>query len=243
MIISAGVNIYPAEIEDALHRHPDIQDVAVFGVPDDEDVGFRERPVGSDLHLDHDRQACLALAEGCQVRRELLGKHEEDPGRGVHGRRVGPCVTVDGGTLPRDGVDVGDADPHRPLLHRFRDRELVEASGLIVVDGAPEEAAQVAGSVSAAALTTASVSANTAGEKSGSSPRWIFVRRAMALAVERTRPGGSSLVHVCAKHSLRGGKTGWTKGHLASGARHLAGGAGVPHRVHDRGQAQRGPGR
>ena len=36
MIISAGVNIYPAEIEDALHRHPDIQDVAVFGVPDDE---------------------------------------------------------------------------------------------------------------------------------------------------------------------------------------------------------------
>jgi acyl-CoA synthetase (AMP-forming)/AMP-acid ligase II len=36
MIISAGVNIYPAEIEDALHRHPDIQDVAVFGVPDDD---------------------------------------------------------------------------------------------------------------------------------------------------------------------------------------------------------------
>jgi acyl-CoA synthetase (AMP-forming)/AMP-acid ligase II len=36
MIISAGVNIYPAEVEDALHRHPDIQDVAVFGVPDPE---------------------------------------------------------------------------------------------------------------------------------------------------------------------------------------------------------------
>jgi acyl-CoA synthetase (AMP-forming)/AMP-acid ligase II len=36
MIISAGVNIYPAEIEDALHRHPAIEDVAVFGVPDDE---------------------------------------------------------------------------------------------------------------------------------------------------------------------------------------------------------------
>jgi fatty-acyl-CoA synthase/long-chain acyl-CoA synthetase len=36
MIISAGVNIYPAEIEDALHRHPDILDVAVFGVPDDD---------------------------------------------------------------------------------------------------------------------------------------------------------------------------------------------------------------
>jgi fatty-acyl-CoA synthase/long-chain acyl-CoA synthetase len=36
MIISGGVNIYPAEIEDALHRHPDIVDVAVFGVPDEE---------------------------------------------------------------------------------------------------------------------------------------------------------------------------------------------------------------
>ncbi len=36
MIISAGVNIYPAEIEDALHRHPDVLDAAVFGVPDDD---------------------------------------------------------------------------------------------------------------------------------------------------------------------------------------------------------------
>ncbi|MBI3629337.1 MAG: AMP-binding protein [Candidatus Rokubacteria bacterium] len=40
MIISGGVNIYPAEIEDVLHRHPKIQDVAVFGVPD-EDWGER----------------------------------------------------------------------------------------------------------------------------------------------------------------------------------------------------------
>ncbi len=36
MIISGGVNIYPAEIEDVLHRHPAIEDVAVFGVPDPE---------------------------------------------------------------------------------------------------------------------------------------------------------------------------------------------------------------
>jgi len=36
MIISAGVNIYPAEIEDTLHRHPDVLDAAVFGVPDDD---------------------------------------------------------------------------------------------------------------------------------------------------------------------------------------------------------------
>lgn len=36
MVISGGVNIYSAEVEDALHRHPGIADVAVFGVPDDQ---------------------------------------------------------------------------------------------------------------------------------------------------------------------------------------------------------------
>jgi long-chain acyl-CoA synthetase len=36
MIISGGVNIYPAEIEAELVMHPAIADVAVFGVPDDE---------------------------------------------------------------------------------------------------------------------------------------------------------------------------------------------------------------
>ncbi len=36
MIISGGVNIYPAEIEAVLHGHPAVHDVAVFGVPDDD---------------------------------------------------------------------------------------------------------------------------------------------------------------------------------------------------------------
>ena len=35
MIISGGVNIYPAEIEGELVMHPAVADVAVFGVPDD----------------------------------------------------------------------------------------------------------------------------------------------------------------------------------------------------------------
>jgi acyl-CoA synthetase (AMP-forming)/AMP-acid ligase II len=35
-IISGGVNIYPAEIESALIMHPDVVDVAVFGLPDPE---------------------------------------------------------------------------------------------------------------------------------------------------------------------------------------------------------------
>jgi acyl-CoA synthetase (AMP-forming)/AMP-acid ligase II len=36
MIISGGVNIYPAEIEAVIHEHPAVLDVAVLGVPDDE---------------------------------------------------------------------------------------------------------------------------------------------------------------------------------------------------------------
>jgi fatty-acyl-CoA synthase/long-chain acyl-CoA synthetase len=36
MIISGGMNIYPAEIEAALERHPDVADVAVFGIPSEE---------------------------------------------------------------------------------------------------------------------------------------------------------------------------------------------------------------
>jgi long-chain acyl-CoA synthetase len=36
MIISGGANIYPAEVEQTLYRHPKIVDAAVIGVPDDE---------------------------------------------------------------------------------------------------------------------------------------------------------------------------------------------------------------
>jgi long-chain acyl-CoA synthetase len=36
MIISGGVNIYPAEIEAELHKMPEIADCAVFGIPDEE---------------------------------------------------------------------------------------------------------------------------------------------------------------------------------------------------------------
>jgi acyl-CoA synthetase (AMP-forming)/AMP-acid ligase II len=36
MIISGGMNIYPAEIEAALEQHPGIYDVAVFGIPSEQ---------------------------------------------------------------------------------------------------------------------------------------------------------------------------------------------------------------
>ena len=44
MIIAGGVNIYPAEIEGVIHEHPEVADVAVFGVPDD-DMGEQIKAV------------------------------------------------------------------------------------------------------------------------------------------------------------------------------------------------------
>jgi acyl-CoA synthetase (AMP-forming)/AMP-acid ligase II len=35
MVITGGMNVYPAEVEAALHAHPDVADVAVIGVPDE----------------------------------------------------------------------------------------------------------------------------------------------------------------------------------------------------------------
>lgn len=67
MIISGGVNIYPAEIEMALAAHPSIRDVAVFGVPDDE---FGEQV-----------KAVIELDDGVEgtdeLRAELLGFSRE----------------------------------------------------------------------------------------------------------------------------------------------------------------------
>ncbi|MBA3304045.1 MAG: AMP-binding protein, partial [Acidimicrobiia bacterium] len=34
MVIRDGVNIYPREVEEVLHAHPDVVDCAVFGIPD-----------------------------------------------------------------------------------------------------------------------------------------------------------------------------------------------------------------
>jgi long-chain acyl-CoA synthetase len=55
MIISGGVNIYPAEIEGMLQSCPGIQDCAVFGIPDDE---FGER-----IYAAVQRDAGAALTE------------------------------------------------------------------------------------------------------------------------------------------------------------------------------------
>lgn len=51
MIIRAGENIYPREIEELLFRHPSVAEVAVVGLPDDrlgEEIGAFIRPVAGE---------------------------------------------------------------------------------------------------------------------------------------------------------------------------------------------------
>jgi long-chain acyl-CoA synthetase len=57
MIISGGVNIYPAEIESVLITHPAVADVGVFGVPNDD--------FGEEV------KAAIELAEGYQAGDEV----------------------------------------------------------------------------------------------------------------------------------------------------------------------------
>ncbi|WP_227354833.1 class I adenylate-forming enzyme family protein [Haladaptatus salinisoli] len=62
-IVTAGYNVYPREVEEVLHRHPDVADAAVVGVPDDrrgETVKAYVVPVaGTSPNADRLREHCL----------------------------------------------------------------------------------------------------------------------------------------------------------------------------------------
>jgi len=62
-IISGGVNVYPQEIEDTLISHPDVMDVAVIGVPD-QDFGERVLAV---VQLREPDSASDALAKSIMI--------------------------------------------------------------------------------------------------------------------------------------------------------------------------------
>ncbi|QFG20542.1 AMP-binding protein [Actinomadura sp. WMMB 499] len=71
MIISGGVNIYPAEIEGVLITHPAVRDVAVFGIPDDE---FGEQVKAAVEPADGaEPSAALAAELIAHVREKLAG--------------------------------------------------------------------------------------------------------------------------------------------------------------------------
>ena len=58
MILSGGANIYPAEVEAAIHEHPAVQSVCVIGLPDEDQ--------GNDLH------AIVEADPGALTEQELL---------------------------------------------------------------------------------------------------------------------------------------------------------------------------
>ncbi|WP_018585096.1 cytochrome P450 [Salinispora arenicola] len=123
MIVSGGVNVYPAEVEAALLRHPVVRDAAVIGVADDE---FGERVVGivvpetavdpDDLATHLDAHCRVSLA-GFKVPRtyrvveslprDETGKLRKDALRSKFGWLSGAAMTV-----PRPAT--GQPTAHRP---------------------------------------------------------------------------------------------------------------------------------
>ena len=63
MIIAGGVNIYPAEIEGEIHEHPQVADVAVFGIPDD-DMGEQIKAVVEPLRRRRRRRRAARVDHG-----------------------------------------------------------------------------------------------------------------------------------------------------------------------------------
>ena len=71
MVVSGGVNIYPAEVEGVLATHPAIADVAVFGIPDEEMGEAVHAAVA--LRPGHDWSEELESALDAFCRAELAG--------------------------------------------------------------------------------------------------------------------------------------------------------------------------
>ncbi len=96
MIISGGFNVYPRAIEDAIHEHPDVQEAAVIGVPDE----YRGQAAKAFVVL---RQGAPALSlEALRAfLADRLGRHE----------------------MPT-ALDVRDALPHTPV-GKLAKRELM----------------------------------------------------------------------------------------------------------------------
>lgn len=69
LVVSGGVNVYPAEVEAVLVRHPDVRDAVVLGVPDEE---FGERVVAV-VEAAAGAPVDLAVALDLHCRRSLAG--------------------------------------------------------------------------------------------------------------------------------------------------------------------------
>ena len=101
MVVSGGVNIYPAEAEQALQRHPAVADVACIGV---EDAEMGERLIGLVQLAGGDHDVDAVTAELSQWCRESLAGYKCPK----------ELVVVDGDPAQPDGQD-RQATLRRPL--------------------------------------------------------------------------------------------------------------------------------
>ena len=109
MIIRAGVNIYPREIENVLYQHPAVVDCAVFGVPDDRDG---EHPVAV-VEVRDDRQRRRVGAAGAANGSTVQGAEPDRPGRpSCHATRTARSSSDCSATRPGP-APVGPSD-HEP---------------------------------------------------------------------------------------------------------------------------------
>ncbi|WP_031465302.1 acyl-CoA synthetase [Sciscionella sediminilitoris] len=97
MIISGGVNIYPAEIENALMGHPEVADVAVFGIPNPdwgEEVKAVVQPAGESGDRERLAEDLLAYAAGRLAKFKLprsidfLAELPRDPNGKLYKRKL-----------------------------------------------------------------------------------------------------------------------------------------------------------
>jgi hypothetical protein len=101
---------------------------------------------GADDHVHHDGQAILTGVQRGEVGRELLGQHREDFGRRIDRGGVLTRVRVDGGAGCHQCVHVrdGHADSDRVAGEGVGDRQLIQITGVVVVEGRPRQVPQVA---------------------------------------------------------------------------------------------------
>ena len=140
MIISGGTNIYSAEIENVLHEHPAIRDVAVFGVPDDE-WGERvhaavQLKAGKGITLEELQEFARRRLAGYKIPREL-SVHEEFPRTRPGSSRSERCARRSGRS-PRPSKQRAHREPEgettmpmsnveivRDMLHRqYNERDI-----------------------------------------------------------------------------------------------------------------------
>jgi fatty-acyl-CoA synthase len=76
MIIRGGENVYPREIEELLHAHPDVVDVQVVGVPDprlgEEVCAWVKLQGGSNVDEEEIREFCRAHLAHYKVPRHVI---------------------------------------------------------------------------------------------------------------------------------------------------------------------------